>query len=81
MAITFTKLGRCTLPATRTLEGYSARDGRAHGELDKVVRACDAHVETARTDWLAGLTPYAVTHTGSSVCGQLTDFTGTDDAA
>ncbi|MFE5773690.1 hypothetical protein ACFQ7O_35650 [Streptomyces sp. NPDC056485] len=83
MAITFGKTGVCTRPAERAVEGYSPRDGLAHGELDRVVYACEEHREEARTVWLAGLTAHALPRSATTTrtCGSFTDFTAPDDPA
>lgn len=82
MAISFGKRGTCTLPATRTVEGYSPKDGAAHGELDVVYHSCEAHHQEAKEQWLRGLTAYTVAQRPRQrVCGQFTDFTDNGDTA
>lgn len=68
----------CGAPATVRLEGYSARDGLAHGSLDVIVYACQEHTDTARTEWLAGLTPYGSPVIGTARCGDRFSFTNED---
>ncbi|MET7514053.1 hypothetical protein ABZS88_11335 [Streptomyces sp. NPDC005480] len=63
----------CGAPATARIEGYSARDGRAHGSLDRVVYACVEHTAQARADWLDDLLPYSMPVAGTAVCGQHYD--------
>ncbi|MFI0533565.1 DUF6907 domain-containing protein [Streptomyces scabiei] len=66
--------GGCGAPAAVRIEGYSARDGFAHGSLDLVVYACAQHAGEARAEWLGGL----LTHSGptsSTVCGDRFDYT------
>lgn len=83
MSITFGKRGSCTLPATRTVEGYSPKDGLAHGELDVVFHSCEAHHQEAREQWLRGLTAYTVAQSPKPprICGQFTDFTDNGSTA
>jgi hypothetical protein len=67
----------CPRPATVAVEGYSPRDGRAHGSLDRVARVCDDHAETART-WMGHLMPYRAIQgdIGHRIpCGEITDYT------
>jgi hypothetical protein len=75
VSITFSTIGTCTAPAAVCVEGYSPRDGRAHGSLDVVVYACEKHAEVARTEWLASLTPYGTTPVPGPRCGEMTTFT------
>ncbi|MFA3877559.1 hypothetical protein ABS735_28435 [Streptomyces sp. MMCC 100] len=66
----------CGAPASVCVEGYSPRDGRAHGSLDHAVYACTVHATDARTDWLHGFTTY--TCAGTPVdrrCGERFDHT------
>lgn len=66
----------CGAPATTCVEGYSPRDGRAHGSLDLTVYACADHATFARTDWLSGLTAYTCASTPvGRRCGERFDFT------
>ncbi|MDX2657880.1 hypothetical protein PV736_02170 [Streptomyces scabiei] len=74
MSITFSTVGTCTAEASVCVEGYSPLDGRAHGDLDVVVYVCEAHHDTARTEWLAGLTPYSIPRARGRRCGQVTAF-------
>lgn len=74
MNITSSTVGTCTAEAVVCVEGYSPRDGRAHGDLDVAVYVCEAHHETARTEWLAGLTPYTIKRAVGRRCGQVTAF-------
>ncbi|QTU47622.1 hypothetical protein F3K20_24885 [Streptomyces scabiei] len=64
----------CGAPAAVRFEGYSARNGLAHGSLDLVVYACDDHAAQAKDEWLGGLMPYRTLPTGSR-CGEKFDFT------
>ncbi|MEU5664735.1 hypothetical protein [Streptomyces longwoodensis] len=64
----------CGAPATVRYEGYSPRDGLAHGSLDLAVYACDDHAGQARTEWIGDLLAYRTTTAGSR-CGERFDFT------
>lgn len=74
MSVTFSTVGACSADAVVCVEGYSPRDGRAHGNLDVAVYVCKAHEEIARTEWLAGLTPYSTPATQGRRCGYVTAF-------
>jgi hypothetical protein len=53
-------VGDCPNPATVSVEGYSAKDGRAHGCLDVVVRACDDCHPTVRAQLIdCSMTTYS----------------------
>ncbi|MCT9107940.1 hypothetical protein N4G69_20260 [Streptomyces mirabilis] len=65
----------CGAPATDRIEGYSARDGLAHGSLDAIVYACPDHASEARAQWLSGLTPHSSATSGGRHCGDYVDFT------
>ncbi|MDQ0933782.1 hypothetical protein [Streptomyces turgidiscabies] len=65
----------CGAPATVSFEGYSPRNGLAHGSLDIIVHACDEHAVQARAEWLGTLTPYRTTPGATSRCGESFDFT------
>ncbi|MDX2679274.1 hypothetical protein [Streptomyces soliscabiei] len=65
----------CGAPATVSFEGYSPRDGLAHGSLDVIVHACDEHTSKARDEWLGTLMPYRTTPGTTSRCGESFDFT------
>ncbi|WP_330265305.1 hypothetical protein [Streptomyces griseorubiginosus] len=65
----------CGAPATVRFEGYSPRNGLAHGSLDLAVYACTDHTTQARTKWLDGLMPYRTATAGASRCGERFDFT------
>jgi hypothetical protein len=69
--------GGCGASATVRIEGYSARDGFAHGSLDLVVYACEQHAGEARAEWLGGLLPHSgpTGSAGSAVCGDRFDYT------
>ncbi|MFF5759660.1 hypothetical protein ACFY7A_30030 [Streptomyces longwoodensis] len=64
----------CGGPATVRFEGYSPRDGLAHGSLDLAVYACDDHLEQARTEWIGDLLPHR-TAALDARCGERFDFT------
>ncbi|WP_371528396.1 hypothetical protein OG302_22400 [Streptomyces sp. NBC_01283] len=64
----------CGAPAAALIEGYSPRDGLAHGSLDLTVYACDEHATTARTDWLRGMTPYSMPSPSGRRCGTRFDY-------
>ncbi|MFJ5059057.1 hypothetical protein ACIP96_06510 [Streptomyces nigra] len=68
----------CGAPATVRYEGYSCRDGSVYGSLDVAVSACDEHAEQARTEWLAGMTPYRTIGPVDRLCGERFDFTTVD---
>lgn len=65
----------CGAPATVSFEGYSPRNGLAHGSLDVIVHACTKHTTKARDEWLGGLMPYRTTPGATSRCGESFDFT------
>lgn len=65
----------CGAPATVRYEGYSPRNGLAHGSLDLTVYACEEHDSQARTEWLDGLLAYRTLTVGTSRCGERFDFT------
>jgi hypothetical protein len=65
----------CGARSTVRFEGYSPRDGLAHGSLDLAVYACDEHASQARTQWLDELLPYRTTTAGTARCGERFDFT------
>lgn len=65
----------CGAPATTRFEGYSPRNGLAHGSLDLAVYACETHASQARTEWLGNLLPYRTLTAGDSRCGERFDFT------
>jgi hypothetical protein len=77
----------CDSPVTNAVEGYSPRDGRAHGSIDRVVYVCPDHVEDGRRltlmEW--ELTPYTAIMVGTagadfkSRCGEVTDWTTTSE--
>ncbi|MFR9767099.1 hypothetical protein [Nocardia sp. SC052] len=75
---------KCETPPVHRLEGYSARDGRLHGSLDRVVYACADHLDQARAQ-LGVLTEYATAPVaGSFECGRVLEFESaprTEDAA
>lgn len=85
MTITFDRVGTCTSYPTMVVEGYTPREGRAHGSLDVTVRTCaDCH-QTYRTQIIScGMTPFSFTgsviHEDRSgvmtplVCGDRTVF-------
>lgn len=60
MTITFDHVGTCPNTPAMVIEGYSPKDGRAHGSLDVTIRACaDCH-QTYRTQIIScGMTPYS----------------------
>ncbi|MCY0961867.1 hypothetical protein [Streptomyces sp. H27-H5] len=66
------KAGACTAPAPWLVEGYSGT-GEAMS-LDRTVYACQAHLDTAETQWLRGLTSSTRTAVGLQWCGQWTDY-------
>ncbi|MFE3051577.1 hypothetical protein [Nocardia sp. NPDC059239] len=73
----FSKVGTCDQLATRSVEGFSPRDGRAHGSLDAYVYVCDDHIQTAGDEWLGDLPTTFVNVTRPSdgtVCGRMVDF-------
>ncbi|MEU8531575.1 hypothetical protein [Streptomyces parvulus] len=66
----------CGAPAAVCIEGYSPRDGLAHGSLDHTVYACAGHTADARADWLSGYTTYTCTGTPEGRrCGERFDYT------
>ncbi|WP_411091387.1 hypothetical protein [Streptomyces sp. 049-1] len=66
----------CGVPAAVCIEGYSPRDGLAHGSLDHTVYACAGHTADARADWLSGYTTYTCTGTPEGRrCGERFDYT------
>ncbi|MGW4757500.1 hypothetical protein [Streptomyces chartreusis] len=65
----------CGAPATVRFEGYSPRNGLAHGSLDLAVYACAEHAPRARAEWLGDLMPYRTLTAGDALCGHLFDFT------
>ena len=76
LAESYTPVGPgCGAPATVRFEGYSPRDGLAHGSLDLAVYACADHATQARAEWLDGLLPYRTAAAGDSRCGERFDFT------
>lgn len=77
MTTTVRQFVMCTAKAVHRIEGYSARDGRLHGSLDRVVYACRSHHEKARAE-LRGLAERATEPGPYSVpgkCGRVIDFT------
>ncbi|MGY1945298.1 hypothetical protein [Nocardia asiatica] len=71
---TFRQFVTCDRPPVHRIEGYSARDGRLHGSLDRVAYACEEHLAEARTE-LHGLAEHATTpKAGRIPCGQVTEF-------
>ncbi|MGW4325408.1 hypothetical protein ACWEKR_05900 [Nocardia sp. NPDC004573] len=71
---TFRQFVTCDRPPVHRIEGYSARDGRLHGALDRVAYACEEHLAEARAE-LHGLAEHATTpKAGRIPCGQVTDF-------
>ena len=75
MTITFDHVGTCPHKTTVMVEGYSPRDGRAHGSLDVTVRVCDACHQTTRTQLFAcGMTPYSRPTRTEMGCGDRTTF-------
>lgn len=64
--ITFDRVGGCDNSVTMLIEGYSPKDGRAHGSLDVTIRSCaDCH-QIYRTQLFAcGMTAYSYTGTVS----------------
>lgn len=69
----------CPRPATVAMEGYSPRNGLAHGSLDLVVTACDQHADTARA-WIletTDLRPHQAIQgdPGHHIsCGKVSDY-------
>jgi hypothetical protein len=83
--ITFDRVGNCGNFVTMLIEGYSPKDGRAHGSLDVTIRSCRECHQTYRDQLEAcGMTPYSytgsVSHTERKgrmvplLCGDLTTF-------
>ncbi|MEU2975988.1 hypothetical protein ABZ678_02965 [Streptomyces hirsutus] len=68
------RIGECGTAAAVRLEGYSPRQGLAHGSLDVIVYACEEHKATARAEWLEGFTPYTTAATGTAQCGDRFTF-------
>jgi hypothetical protein len=70
----------CTAPVTNAVEGYSPEDGRMHGSLDRSAYVCPDHIDTARSEYMDGLTPYTAVMRGTAgvdfeaMCGEITDF-------
>lgn len=65
----------CTATATSCIEGYSPRDGRAHGSLDTTTYTCAAHAPATRAEVeAAGLTAYTCETSGLFTCGERFDF-------
>ncbi|MFC8002939.1 hypothetical protein ACFUCH_03725 [Streptomyces olivaceus] len=63
----------CGAVSTTRIEGYSASEKRLHGSLDLAVYACDEHAAEARTQWLAGFTPYS-SPSYMARCGDRFDY-------
>ena len=74
--ITFDRFGTCTGVATYKVEGYTPKNGLAHGSLDVTVNACvDCH-QKVRTQLIeCGMTPYSLGMvTDVQPCGDRTTF-------
>jgi hypothetical protein len=69
MTIRFDKVGKCPSYPTMLVEGYTPREGRAHGSLDVTVRCCADHHQKYRDEINAcGMTAFSFT--GSVVQGE-----------
>jgi hypothetical protein len=65
----------CTAPATGSIEVYSPKDGRAHGQLDARVYTCNAHTAAAiAAIEAAGQTAWHEAVAGQT-CGYVFDYT------
>lgn len=71
---------RCSQTARYVVEGYGAKDGRAHGSLDVTVYACAEHLQDARTKWMKDLNPFVVQGPPRVAhrCGRRVDFRDQD---
>lgn len=74
--ITFDQVGTCTGVATYRVEGYTPKNGRAHGSLDVAITACvDCHpIVRQQLDDLR-MTPYSLGMvTDIRPCGERVTF-------
>jgi hypothetical protein len=70
MTTVFDHVGDCLNPATVSVEGYSTKDGQAHGSLDVVVRTCDDCHPRVRTQLIdCHMTPYSIPAAHGRRCG------------
>lgn len=75
MTIRFDHVGACQAEATFIVEGYSPRDGHAHGSIDVVQRACDdCHLVVRSQMEECGLTPYSALLVTDRRCGDRTVY-------
>lgn len=71
----FDQVGQCHGTATVMVEGYSPKDGRAHGSLDVTVHVCSGcHERVRRELWTCGMTPYSIQSAAMRTCGERTIF-------
>jgi len=71
----FDHIGVCTSTATVMVEGYSPKDGRAHGSLDVTVHVCkDCHGAIRDSLWACSMTPYSRPSSAERRCGERTIF-------
>lgn len=75
LALRVASAWNCDAGASRSIEGYSARDGRLHGSLDAYVYVCDEHIRSGR-EHLTGLATYlCLTRPADGIsCGRMVDF-------
>lgn len=69
-------VGTCTGVATYRVEGYSPKNGLAHGSLDVDIAAClDCHATVRQQLVDVGMTPYSIGMvTDIRPCGERTVF-------
>lgn len=76
MTIRFDQVGTCTGVATYRVEGYTPKNGLAHGSLDVTVTAClDCHPAVRQQIEECGMTPYSLGMvTDVQPCGERVTF-------
>lgn len=76
MTITFDRMDTYAGVATYRVEGYSPKDGRAHGSLDVDIAVCvDCHGKIRQRLIDCGMTPYSLSAvTEIRPCGERTTF-------
>lgn len=74
--ITFDRVGICLNKARMAVEGYSPRNGRAHGSLTVDVLVCsECHQAVRDSIEACGMTPYTTQSQAlDRLCGERTTF-------
>lgn len=73
--ILFDQAWACAHTGTAVVEGYSPKEGLAHGSLDVTVSVCARHHQVLRAQLDGcGMTPYSLNMVSDRLCGTRTTF-------